>query len=218
MIAYQPRRTRRAMRTGWKRLLTVAGFGLATMLAACQGNLGSGSGLSIPQQQPYGQPGGPGGAGSSASQSRQRALDGAVYLTKDATEIPLPTLNGYGVTLALGTPTPTPSPTPLATATANATSSPAAKRRRKKSRARETSRRRVADVTDVGTDPEHAPKPADRERTRRRNLAVRGGVCIRLGERVGSFECEPESRAEVRHQNDRLSRRRSARADTSSER
>ena len=138
MIAYEARRMRRAMRTGSKRLLAIAGFGLATILAACQGNLGSGSGLAIPQQQPYGQPGGPGGAGAPSSQSRQRMLDGAVYLTKDAVEIPLPTLNGYGVTLALGTPTPTPSPTPLATAMPNATSSPSVKSRRKKSRAQET--------------------------------------------------------------------------------
>ena len=72
-------------------------------LAACQGNIGGGSGLSIPQAPGYGQPAGPGGA---QSQSRERVLDGAVYLTSKITEVPLPQVAGFGVTIALGTPGP----------------------------------------------------------------------------------------------------------------
>jgi len=94
--------------------LSLASFGLASLLAACQGNVGSGSGLSIPATAPYNQPGGPVGAGG-APQTKQRVLDGAVYLAADMTEIPLPTVDGYGVTIALGTPTPTPTVTPIAT-------------------------------------------------------------------------------------------------------
>lgn len=79
-------------------------------LGACQGNLGSGgAGISIPQTQPYGQPGGPGGA---TTQSRERTLEGAVFLTTDMATLPLPTLDGFALTLALGTPPPSPSPTP----------------------------------------------------------------------------------------------------------
>ncbi len=76
---------------------------LAAALAACQGNLGSGgSGLSIPQAPGYGQPGGPAG-GPAGSQSRQQLLEGAVYVTQATKEIPLPQVEGFGVTLALGT-------------------------------------------------------------------------------------------------------------------
>ena len=52
-----------------------AAFGAAVAaLVACQGNLGGGSGLSIPQAPSYNQPAGPAGA---APQSRQRILEGA---------------------------------------------------------------------------------------------------------------------------------------------
>ena len=72
----------------------------AVGLAACQGNLGS-SGLSIPQGGTYGQPGGPGQAGvyGPNSASRQRTVDGAVSLSADRKEIPLPTVDGFSVTL-----------------------------------------------------------------------------------------------------------------------
>jgi len=78
-------------------------------LAACQGNIGGGSGLSIPQAPGYQQPAGPGGGGS--SQSRERLLEGAVYLSSKLTSVPLPQLAGYAVTIALGTPGPIASPT-----------------------------------------------------------------------------------------------------------
>lgn len=113
MIAYALGRTRRAMGIRTSRFVALACC--AFVLAACQGNLGSGSGLSIPAAPPFGAAAGPGGPGG-APQSRQRSLDGAVYLDAAMTEIPLPMLDGYGVTIALGTPTPTPSPTPLVSA------------------------------------------------------------------------------------------------------
>lgn len=90
----------------------LAMVGVAIALGGCQGNLGSGSGLSIPAAAPYNQPGGPGNA---APQSRQRTLDGGVFLTEDMATLPLPDLDGFGVTLQLGTPPPTPSPTPSGT-------------------------------------------------------------------------------------------------------
>jgi len=72
----------------------------AVALAACQGNLGS-SGLSIPQGGTYGQPGGPGQGGvyGPTTASRQRTVDGAVLLTADRKQVPLPTVDGFSVTL-----------------------------------------------------------------------------------------------------------------------
>src|ERR1700722_14856965 len=85
---------------------TALGAG-AIALSACQGNIGGGSGLSIPQAPGYNQPAGPGGARSS---SRERVLEGAVYLSSKLTEVPLPQLAGFSVALELGTPGPIPSP------------------------------------------------------------------------------------------------------------
>jgi len=75
----------------------------AVALAACQGNIGGGSGLSIPQAPGYQQPGGPAGQ---TTQSRERVLEGAVYLSSKLTSVPLPQLGGFGITIALGTPGP----------------------------------------------------------------------------------------------------------------
>lgn len=92
------------------RLASLFVAGTAIALAGCQGNLGSGgAGISLPQTQPYGQPAGPGGA---TTQSRERVLDGAVFVTADMATIPLPPLDGFAVNLQLGTPPPSPSPTP----------------------------------------------------------------------------------------------------------
>jgi hypothetical protein len=81
---------------------------LAAVLAGCQGNLGSGTGLSIPQAPSYGQPGGPGG--SAGSQSRQQVLEGADYMTSTTTELPLPQVGGFSVSVVLGTAPPSPVP------------------------------------------------------------------------------------------------------------
>lgn len=99
--------------------IVVAGV-LAFALAACQGNIGSGSGLSIPQAAAPYQPGGPG----QAAQSRERALDGAVYLSSysPAPTLPLPAIGGFAIAINLGTPAPSPSPAPSTSA------SPAAKK------------------------------------------------------------------------------------------
>lgn len=117
----------RVSRFGSSPLAVVA---VLVALAGCQGNLGSGSGLSIPAAQPYGQPGGP---GNPAPQTRQRSLDGAVFLTSEMASLPLPTLDGFAISLALGTPPPTPSPTPSGyvapTPTASASASPRTPRR-----------------------------------------------------------------------------------------
>jgi hypothetical protein len=112
------------------RLASFAIAAWAIALGGCQGNLGSGSGLQIPAAPPYGQPTGPAGT---STQSRQRSLDGAVYLTADMATLPLPSLNGFALTLALGTPAPSPSPSP----TASATPAPSSRstRRRTKTRA-----------------------------------------------------------------------------------
>ncbi|GAC1303559.1 MAG: hypothetical protein NVSMB19_13640 [Vulcanimicrobiaceae bacterium] len=111
-------------------LLALAG--LAVALNGCQGNIGSGSGLGIPAAPQYNQPAGPGGA---SGQSRQRAVDGAVYLTPEMATLPLPALNGFAVTLQLGTPPPSPSPSPSPSAAASATSTLRPGTRRTKMRA-----------------------------------------------------------------------------------
>ena len=78
---------------------------VALIVAACQGNLGSGPGL---PQGP--QPGvTPGGAGATyPQQSRAQTLEGAVYLTKDLDSIPLPTVGGFSVEINLTPASPTP--------------------------------------------------------------------------------------------------------------
>jgi hypothetical protein len=86
-----------------RRLGSVVLVCAAGAITACQGNIGGGSGLSIPQAPGYGQPAGPNGA---QTQSRERVLDGAVFLSSKLTEVPLPELGGFGVTIALGTPGP----------------------------------------------------------------------------------------------------------------
>ncbi|MBC5799642.1 MAG: hypothetical protein GIW94_06645 [Candidatus Eremiobacteraeota bacterium] len=71
-------------------------------LAACQGNIGNG-GLSIPGPPAYNNPQGPGGEGT---QSRQRVVEGAVFLAADLKEIPLPEADGFTVAVELGSPAP----------------------------------------------------------------------------------------------------------------
>jgi hypothetical protein len=88
---------------GSRRAFYVAFLCAGVALAACQGNIGGGSGLSIPQAPGYGQPAGPGNA---QSQSRERVLDGAVFLSPKLTEVPLPEIGGFSVSIALGTPEP----------------------------------------------------------------------------------------------------------------
>jgi hypothetical protein len=73
-------------------------FAAAALLAACQGNIGSG-GSGLPAA-PGGVAPGQGGGGPGV-QSRQRIVDGAVYLTSDTAQIPLPTLGKFSVTIAL---------------------------------------------------------------------------------------------------------------------
>ena len=77
--------------------------GLALVLAsvACQGNIGTGSGLP--------QPPGPQITPILGAQSRTRTTDGAVFLASDVKAIPLPEVAGFSVTIALEPPTPAPS-------------------------------------------------------------------------------------------------------------
>lgn len=107
----------------WSRRAAFGLYGcLALALAACQGNLGSGSGLSIPQAPGYGQPGGPGAGpgGGSATQSRQQLLEGAVYVTPSTKDLPLPQVEGFAVTVALGTAPPASAPATVPSAEAEA--------------------------------------------------------------------------------------------------
>ena len=108
-----------------RRLVSLAIASVSFALAACSGNLGSGGvggGLPIaPGAQGYQQPGGPGQAGPT---SRQRTLEGAVYVTPDLAAIPLPAVAGFALSLQLGTPTPAPS----GSASASPSGSPAAVR------------------------------------------------------------------------------------------
>ncbi len=71
----------------------------------------------------------PQGPGSSSSQSRQRVVEGAVFLESDLKEIPLPSLDGFSVVLELGSPassTPTPSANAKGSKSAGARTSPGA--------------------------------------------------------------------------------------------
>jgi hypothetical protein len=112
------------MRVNFLRGLACAGaLGAMVALGACQGNIGGGSGLSIPQAPGFGQPAGP--SNGAPSQSRERVLDGAVYLGSKLTEVPLPTLAGFSIAIELGTPGPSASPTGVPAATQ--LGSPAAK-------------------------------------------------------------------------------------------
>ncbi len=77
----------------------MAAFAAAALLAACQGNIGTGSGL--PAAPGQGVAPGQSGAGGAGSQSRQRVVEGAVYLTPQTGEIPLPTLGDFSITLDL---------------------------------------------------------------------------------------------------------------------
>jgi len=89
----------------------------AAALASCSGNLGTGSGLSIPQTGGFGQPAAPGQYGT---QSRERTEEGAVTMSADTHEIPLPQLDGFAVAIELGTPGPSPSPSVSPDATSSA--------------------------------------------------------------------------------------------------
>jgi hypothetical protein len=96
------------------RSVCIASASLALALVACQGESGTGGGLSIPAPQ-YTNPPGPGGFAASAS--REQTLDGAVTLSPGRTELPLPSLDGFSVSLELGTPAP--SSTPAAASSAS---------------------------------------------------------------------------------------------------
>ena len=92
---------------------------VAAGLAACSGNMGTGSmggSLPVPAANGYQQPQGP----SAASSSRQRIVEGAVYVTSDLAAIPLPDVDGFSLALSLATPAPvaSASPGPSATPTA----------------------------------------------------------------------------------------------------
>ena len=99
---------------------------LALSLAACQGNIGSGSGLSIPAAPAPYQPGGP----AAQTQSRERALEGAVYMSAASPlpDLPLPSVGGFGIDINLGTPAPLPTPTPVSSATPKSSKSLKSKR------------------------------------------------------------------------------------------
>lgn len=100
-----------------RRLAALIVAGAACALAACSGNLGSGgvsSGLpGVPGSQGYQQPQGP---GSVAPASRERAVEGAVFVTPDLATIPLPTVDGFSLVLALASPGPSASPSAGASA------------------------------------------------------------------------------------------------------
>lgn len=90
---------------------------MCVALAACQGNIGNG-GLSIPGPAAYNNPQGPGGEGT---QSRQRVVEGAVFLASDFKEIQLPEADGFTIAVELGSPAPaTPSAAPSRGATPRA--------------------------------------------------------------------------------------------------
>jgi hypothetical protein len=72
-------------------------FATATLLAACQGNIGT-AGSGLPAAPGQGVAPGQGGSGPS-TQSRQRVVEGAVYRTPDMGEIPLSTLGNFSITL-----------------------------------------------------------------------------------------------------------------------
>jgi hypothetical protein len=81
----------------------LAAFATAALLAACQGNIGTGSGLPAAPSQSMA----PGRGGSApGTQSRQRVVEGAVYLVPGMGEIPLPALEGFSVTISLASPAP----------------------------------------------------------------------------------------------------------------
>jgi hypothetical protein len=99
------------------RLPALAFAAAAVALSACQGNVGS-SGLSIPQAGgAYGQPNGP-VAGSAGTTSREHAVDGAVIMSADRREVPLPTVDGFSITLDLVTSAARPSGSASAAVTA----------------------------------------------------------------------------------------------------
>jgi hypothetical protein len=130
---------------------------VASGLAACSGNLGSGVGGGLPIApggQSYQQPAGPGQA---AVTSRERAVEGAVFLTPALASIPLPTVGGFALSLILGSPSP--SPAASGTAVPAASSSPGTR-----SLLQRTSRIVVAQVTPPSPVPPAvvtgAPSPA----------------------------------------------------------
>ncbi len=104
-------------------------LGAAVAVSACSGNLGSGGVGGLPVTPGgttgYQQPAGP---GSAASTSRERDAEGAVYLTSDMRSLPLPTLDGFALSLSLESSPPTAAPSAAASAT------PAASLRQKVSR------------------------------------------------------------------------------------
>jgi hypothetical protein len=86
-------------------------------LAACSGNLGSGGvggGLPAAPGQTYQQPQGP---GSSGPADRERAVEGAVFVTPTLDSIPLPTVDGFSLVLALSSPAPSASPSAVPSGT-----------------------------------------------------------------------------------------------------
>jgi hypothetical protein len=96
-------------------------LGTVVAVSACSGNLGSGGVGGLPVTPGgttgYQQPAGPGNA---TSTSRERDAEGAVYLTSDMRSLPLPTLDGFALSLSLESPAPTTAPSAAASATAAA--------------------------------------------------------------------------------------------------
>ncbi len=96
-------------------------LGTVVAVSACSGNLGSGGVGGLPVTPGgttgYQQPNGP---GSAASTSRERDAEGAVYLTSGMNSLPLPTLDGFALSLSLASPTPTTAPSAVPSATASA--------------------------------------------------------------------------------------------------
>jgi hypothetical protein len=89
--------------------LTVAACAFG--LAACQGNVGNG-GIGIPGAAVP-----PGTSnGNQATQTRERTLEGAVYVGPEMSDLPLPSVGGFAVKIVLGAtpPSATPSPSPSA--------------------------------------------------------------------------------------------------------
>jgi hypothetical protein len=95
---------------------------LVTVVAvsACSGNLGSGGVGGLPVTPGgttgYQQPAGPGGA---APASRERDAEGAVYLAAGMSTLPLPTVDGFSLTLSLASPAATTAPSVVASAVAS---------------------------------------------------------------------------------------------------
>jgi len=125
---------------------------LSVVLTACQGNIGSG-GLTIPGPPAYNNPQGPG----EGTQSRQRVVEGAVFLAPDLKEIPLPAVDGFTVAVELGSPAPA-SPSAAPSRTAGQRGGSALRSRRLVGARSETGRTAAAAIV-ASEAPSSAPSP-----------------------------------------------------------